>query len=102
MMQFLKSILSSKKKEMNTKELQADLLDALKRIETLEKQTLAASNAIVELSQAVSSIALGTQELAQEFAVITALLQQASEALIKEQSLPDVTKKEIDDDGYLN
>ena len=87
---------------MNTSELQADLLDALKRIETLENQILAASSAIVELSHAVSSIALGTQHLAQEFTVITSLLQQASEALIKDQPIPDVSKKEADDDGYLN
>ena len=103
MMQFLKSILSSNKrlsvKDEKIEKLEIELESSLRRISRLETQALACSAAIVELSEAINSIAKGTKGLTEEFALITALLQKASENLANENK---VISHDADDDGYLN
>jgi len=105
-MQFLKSILlrNKQKKDEQVKilELQTEMSVILSRLATLEEQVLTSSNAILELSQCIQNVSKSTQYLSKEFIVVTTLLQQAADSIYSEKEALTKTKKDTDDDDYLN
>ena len=101
MMQFLKLILSGETvaESMKIETLKLELDIANTKIEALEQKLMLTNTAVSELSSCVKNIALATQSLSQDMALITEAIKQVTLGAKKED---DFFNWRSDDDEYLN
>ena len=97
MMQFLKSILSSRKTD---NQLKKDLEEASAKIKCLEEEAAAMTRAINEITICVSNLVQASHVLSQDMAMITSVIQATFKAKSSENHFKSYY--DTDDDDYLN